>query len=276
MSNKKFILNADDFGYSKPANKAVLNGYNHGFLRSASLMANGAEFLSAVNEILPECPNLGIGVHLNIIEGNALTTGKPFDKGFLKLLMNSAEVNETYLAFVEREFRAQIEAVRKYTSIDHIDSHVHVHAIPGYFRIAAKLAKEYEIPFIRTQYEEPYFVPFLQKNLNFKYPVNLIKVALLNYFTTVNKPVVEEFGLRTNDHIIGVGYTGMMDAITVEYGLNAIESDGIVEALIHPRDYDLNDTHRAEFGLSQSKDLEYAIKRLGYEITNYKQLAQNN
>ena len=72
MSNKKFILNADDFGMSKAFNKAVLDGYNSGFLTSTSLCANGKEFEPAVHEIIPECNNLGIGVHLNIIEGSTL------------------------------------------------------------------------------------------------------------------------------------------------------------------------------------------------------------
>ena len=56
MGNKKFILNADDFGMSKAFNRAVLEGYHNGFLTSASLCANGKAFNAAVNEIIPECP----------------------------------------------------------------------------------------------------------------------------------------------------------------------------------------------------------------------------
>ena len=70
---KIFILNADDFGMSKDFNKAVLEGYNNGFLKSASLCANGEAFSGAVNDIIPECNGLGLGVHLNIIEGKSLT-----------------------------------------------------------------------------------------------------------------------------------------------------------------------------------------------------------
>ena len=70
---KYFILNADDFGMSKYYNKAVLEGYINGFLKSASLCANGEAFMAAINDIIPECPELSIGVHLNIIEGKALT-----------------------------------------------------------------------------------------------------------------------------------------------------------------------------------------------------------
>ena len=73
MTNKKFILNADDFGMSQDYNRAVLVGYEDGFLRSASICANGPSFESAINEILPECQELSLGVHLNIIEGKSRT-----------------------------------------------------------------------------------------------------------------------------------------------------------------------------------------------------------
>lgn len=277
MGEKKFILNADDFGMSKAFNRAVLDGYNNGFLTSASICANGKAFNAAVNEILPECPNLGIGVHLNIIEGRSLTkcpllTNKKgkFNNGFLQLLLKSN--NKEFLNQVEYEFRTQIETVMNYTKIDHIDSHVHTHAIPNLFKLTAKLAKEYNIPFIRTQYEEMYFVPSMKKHINIKYPINIIKIVLLNSFTLKNRKIVHDYGLKTNDFLIGVGYTGMMDISTIEHGLKALEESCTAEALIHPCNYTrpTKNQHYNEFLITQNKELEDKIKRLGFEITNYK------
>lgn len=277
MVEKKFILNADDFGMSKAFNRAVLDGYHNGFLTSASLCANGKAFNAAVNEIIPECPNLGLGVHLNIIEGRSLTkapllTNKKgkFNNVFLSILLKSHD--ESFLNQVEFEFRTQIETVMNYAKVDHIDSHVHTHSIPNLFKITAKLAKEYNIPYIRTQYEEMYFVPSIRKHLNLKYPPNILKILLLNYFTSINKKVVEEYGLKTNDNLIGVGYTGLMDDLTVEYGLKAIEDSHITEALIHPCHYATSNKnqHYTEFLITQNKSLKDKIARLGFEITNYK------
>ena len=277
MVEKKFILNADDFGMSKAFNRAVLDGYHNGFLASASLCANGKAFNAAVNEIIPECPNLGLGVHLNIIEGRSLTkapllTNKKgkFNNGFLSILLKSHD--ESFLNQVEFEFRTQIETVMNYAKVDHIDSHVHTHSIPNLFKITAKLAKEYNIPYIRTQYEEMYFVPSIRKHLNLKYPPNILKILLLNYFTSINKKVVEEYGLKTNDNLIGVGYTGLMDDLTVEYGLKAIEDSLITEALIHPCHYATSNKnqHYTEFLITQNKSLKDKIARVGFEITNYK------
>ena len=277
MVEKKFILNADDFGMSKAFNRAVLDGYHNGFLTSASLCANGKAFNAAVNEIIPECPNLGLGVHLNIIEGRSLTkapllTNKKgkFNNGFLSILLKSHD--ESFLNQVEFEFRTQIETVMNYAKVDHIDSHVHTHSIPNLFKITAKLAKEYNIPYIRTQYEEMYFVPSIRKHLNLKYPPNILKILLLNYFTSINRKVVEEYDLKTNDNLIGVGYTGLMDDMTIEYGLRAIEDSHITEALIHPCHYATSNKnqHYTEFLITQNKALKDKIARLGFEITNYK------
>ena len=277
--SRKFILNADDFGMSKAYNRAVLEGYNNGFLSSASLCANGKAFNAAVNEILPECPDLGIGVHLNIIEGKALTkvdmlTNKKgkFNKGFLYLLLNSG--NEKFLYQVEQEFRAQIELVKKFAEIDHIDSHVHVHAIPNIFKIVCKLAQEYKIPYVRTQYEEFYMIPDFKIHMSPKYPLNILKVILLNTLSRKNKKIIDKYGLKTNDYLLGVGYTGLMNSETVACGLEELDGDCIAEALIHPCCYIKSkfDQHYKEYQITQDKALEDKIQRLGFEITNYKKI----
>lgn len=280
MINKKFILNADDFGLSKYHNQAVLEGYVNGFLTSASLCANTEAFNSAVHDIIPDCPNLGIAAHLNIMEGKPLTdcplltdeNGK-FNISYAYLLLNRK--NNELLKQIENEFRAQIKKiVSEEIKIDHLDSHVHTHAIPEIFEITCKLAREFDIKYIRTQFEELYFIPDLKKHLNLSYPINLVKIALLQYFTRINRKTADKYNLKTNDFILGVGYTGMMDSAAVEYGLKGIEEECIVEALIHPCKYDnlTKDSHTKEFSITQNLMLKDTITRLGFEITNYKNL----
>lgn len=282
MSNKKFILNADDFGMTNAFNMAVVEGYNNGFLTSASICANGDAFDTAVNEIIPECPNLGIGVHLNIIEGRALQDFTKtnlltdlegnFKNGYLQMMYLSN--NPLFLEQVELEFRAQIEKVLAYTKVDHLDSHVHVHAIPKIFELTCKLAQEYNIKQVRTQFEKFYLIPSVKKHLNLKYPVNVLKVLLLNFFTFKNLQKIKNYDLTTNDYLVGVGYTGMMDDKTLEFGLAAIKENVTVEALIHPCKFcdtkSMKNQHQIEFNITQNKDLKDKIQRLGFEITNYK------
>jgi predicted glycoside hydrolase/deacetylase ChbG (UPF0249 family) len=280
LSNKKFILNADDFGMSNAFNKAVVEGYNKGFLTSASICANGPAFDSAVLEIIPECPDLGIGVHLNIIEGKSLQDFKQtgsltdlnsnFNNSYLKLIYLAD--NSWFLEQVEREFRVQIEKVLKYKKPDHLDSHVHVHAIPKIFEITCQLAQEYGIKHVRTQFERFYLISDIKKHLNLKYPPNILKIILLNLFTIKNKETIKKYELQTNDYILGVGYTGMMDDKTILKGLSAIKKDAVVEALIHPCSVsrqNIQDSHQIEFMITQNLDLKDKIQRLGFEIVNY-------
>lgn len=274
---KKFILNADDFGMSQAFNRAVLKGYQNGILTSASICANGEAFESAISEVIPQCPDLSIGVHLNIIEGKSLTNVSSltdengiFNNGYGAMILKSC--NNEFLRQVEQEFRAQIEKIMARTKIDHIDSHVHTHAIPNIFKIVVKLAKEYNIPYIRTQFEHPYLIPSIKKHLTIAYPINLIKIMLLNTFTIINSNIVKENNLKTNDYLIGVGYTGMMDDKSIAYGLNALKNkDCIAEALIHPCDYDsdIKDHHTTEFELTQNEDLRDFIKEIGFELSNH-------
>ena len=279
--SKKFILNADDFGISTDLNRAVLEAYKSGILKSVSLMANGMAFDNAIDEILPQCQGLGVGVHLNLIEGKSLRQDITslvdpewkFKNTFLNLLFRVYNPREKDLMDeIEREFRLQIEKVLSKTPVTHIDSHVHIHAIPKIFDLVCRLAKEYGIKQVRTQFEKPYIIPDLHKHLTWKYPLNIIKSTVLGFFTLFNDLAIHKYGLKTNDYLIGITYTSMMDGLTVSYGLKPIKyKDVVVEALIHPRRYEDGtiDNHFDEFLLTKNKKLKAKIENLGFEITNY-------
>ena len=278
---KKFILNADDFGMSAAFNQAVLEGYQAGILKSASLVANGDAFDEACKNIIPACPDLGVGIHLNIIEGKSLCLNLDkltddegnFNNSFGQLLLKSLNhKDDSFMEQLEKEFRAQIEEVMKRTKVTHIDSHVHTHSIPRIFELVCSLAKEYGIKQVRTQFEKPYIMPDIHRHLTLAYPINLIKVMLLNFFTLINEHTVKDYELNTNDYLIGVTYTSMMNSLAISYGLMAIKQDDVtVEALIHPCRYEDGtiDNHFVEFQITKNMKLKEKIENLGFEITNY-------
>ena len=278
---KRFILNADDFGLSKALNRAVFEGYQAGLLKSASLVANGEAFDEAINSIIPQCPDLGVGIHLNIMEGQSLCEDLTtltdsigvFNNSYVILLIKAYNPKEIeFYPQLEREFRRQIEKIMSKTRVTHIDSHVHVHSIPKIFDMVCRLAKEYEIKQVRTQFEKPYIIPDLHKHLTLKYPINIIKSMLLGAFTVLNEATIHKYELNTNDYLIGILYTSMMDALTVSYGAMVVKYDNVtVEALIHPCRYEDGtvDNHFDEFLLTKNKKLKEKIEKLGYEITNY-------
>lgn len=278
---KKLVFNSDDFGYSGAFNEGIKRGFLSGVLSSTCILANGEAFDEAIEDILPQIPEIGLGIHLNIIEGKSLTNPSLlcdnkgfFNKGFIHMLLNSA--NHDFLNQVEKEFRAQIEKILAKTNVDHINSHVHTHAIPGIFKLTCKLAEEYGIKNIRTQFEIPYFIPKLKKHLTVKYPVNLIKLILLNSFSTINRKEAEKYNLKTNDYILGVTYTGYMDEDAVNYGLEAINSKNcIAEILIHPAYFEddqvLKPFNYNEYLITQSSTIKEKIMNQGWILTNYKE-----
>ena len=272
---KKIIFNGDDFGNSIALNQGIRKGAITKVLNSTSLMATGSAFDDAVFNVLPEIQYINLGVHLNIIEGQSLTHPKhlcdqngKFNKNFIeirKLSQNSIVMRE-----IEKEFRAQIEKVMLYANPVHLDSHVHTHAIPPIFELTCQLAQEYGIKRVRTQYEIPYFI-FNSRLLTPGYYINLIKRNILNNYSTTNRPLIDRYGLTTNDYFVGVTYTGFMDENTVWYGLMAISSnDCTAEVLIHPHYYRpdekiLSVNNYEEYMITQSKTIKSKIAQSGWE-----------
>lgn len=272
---KKIIFNADDFGNSVALNQGIRKGAITRVLNSTSLMATGEAFDDAVFNVLPEIQHINLGVHLNIIEGQSLTNplhlcdkdGK-FNKKFWDIMKLSQ--NHIVMIEIEKEFRAQIEKVMQYTNPVHLDSHVHTHAIPPIFDLTCKLAQEYGIERVRTQYEVPYHILNL-KLLTPRFYINLIKRHLLNNYSRLNRPLIDKYGLTTNDYFVGVTYTGFMDENSVWYGLMAISNTNCTaEVLIHPHYYKpdekvLSINNYEEFKITQSKTIKSKIAQSGWE-----------
>lgn len=265
---KKLIINADDFGCSKENNIAILKGLETGIITSTSLMVNLEGFEHAVNEIIPKIPKADIGFHFNITEGKSLTNQPMlcdkegnFNRLYTALLFNSFK--KEFLRQVETEFRAQIEKALRYTNISHIDSHRHTHAIPSIFNLIVKLAKEYGIPYIRTQNEIPYIV--WKKSFNHKFAINIIKNILLNTFTLINK----RNKIKTNDYFIGVLYTGYMDEDAILEGLKKVKENSITEVIFHPALYEKNSSRYREFLITQNLNFKENLKNSGFSQSTY-------
>lgn len=279
MLNKKIIINADGFGINNFYNQAVLEGYINGFLTSAGICVNTKAFDNAVNNILPDCPDLSVGVNLNITLGKSLTNcllltdnNGNFNSDFLYFLFNSNK--PLLLEQIEQEFRAQVEKVCEYIKPAYISSLDSIHFIPQILKIVCKLAKEYNIPYVRTVREKIYFVPKLKKHLNLKFIKNMFKTLLLNYFSIRNKDIISEYNIKTNDYIIGLLYKNMMDNDTIIWGLNELNHDSITECIVNPSKYEntVKDSYTKEFELISDKNLEETIKNMGFEITSYKKV----
>jgi len=277
--SKKLVITADDFGISEEANIAIKKAFCEGLLTSTCIMANGEAFEHAI-ELLGDFKEIGMGIHLNIIEGKSLLSPEKvstlcdkngdYNNGFAALLAKSS--NPIFLNEVEADFRKQIEKILDHTAVSHINSHVHTHAIPNLFKITCKLAKEYGIRYVRSQTEIPYIIPSLSKNLQLRYPINLVKAALLGAFSTINQETLREYDLLTNDYFIGVAYTGYMDENALRYGLRNIKKDRLVEVILHPTVDESKKDNYQEFLSFINPELKAEIENSGWELTSHARL----
>ena len=64
---KKLIVTADDFGYSRNVNKAIIRCFRNGIVTSTSLLANTKYFDESV-KLLKLNKNLDVGMHINLTE----------------------------------------------------------------------------------------------------------------------------------------------------------------------------------------------------------------
>jgi predicted glycoside hydrolase/deacetylase ChbG (UPF0249 family) len=114
----------------------------------------------AISEAVKYGDRVSFGLHINICEGYPLTNprtltqpnGMFFPKRKVALDAISGRID---LKEVETEFSAQIEcAKRNGIQISHIDSHKHLHQLPGVSKVVCGLARRFGIERIRCTLEK--------------------------------------------------------------------------------------------------------------------------
>jgi predicted glycoside hydrolase/deacetylase ChbG (UPF0249 family) len=155
------IVNADDFGRSEEVNAGIGEAVRHGILTSASIVAMGAAFSSAV-ALAKQLDGLGIGIHLVIDEhAPALPASEipslvgrdgRFRSRGQQLLKMAASPRMRDDAF--REWDAQISMVLAAgIRLEHIDGHGHCHAHPRVASVVTALAERHGISHVRLPVE---------------------------------------------------------------------------------------------------------------------------
>jgi predicted glycoside hydrolase/deacetylase ChbG (UPF0249 family) len=229
---KKVIINADDFGLVRGVNEGIVKAHQEGILTSATLLANMPGFDQAV-DMAGANPELGMGIHLNILRGQPLSQAQKvgsllsrelrFIPSVSSLLRRMALKRVSYDE-VEREFRAQVEKVLK-TGLEptHIDSEKHIHLVGPLFRIVLKLAKEYKINKVR----------FIQEFCISRRPGQMFKSMFISLSSTFMKKKMVEEGIRSSDRFYGVCDSGRVSGVKLQKVLQKAK-EGVTEIMVHP------------------------------------------
>lgn len=242
---RNLIVNADDLGWTEGVNRGIAEAHRSGIVTSASLLANGAAFASGV-ELARTTPGLGVGVHLNLSDGEpvaereSLTSllnghgeleAKP-ESLLLRLARRSVSLSE-----IEHEWDSQIQKVRG-CGIEptHLDGHRHVHMLPGLFEIALRLAKKHGIAAIRISHEESSLRAALSVGATQKGAVVMrqgVQARGLKLLASDAREQAERAGIAAADYFCGIAQTG---ELTREGVLRLLEilPDGTTELMCHP------------------------------------------
>lgn len=160
MKKKKYlIVNADDFALDERVNAGIIESYQKGIVTSTSILANGSAFEQGI-ALLHDNPGLGLGVHLTLVAGRPLGEWKTitdkdgqfysdYQSFFRKYLTGEIKLQE-----IKEEWRLQIKKVKQSgLKITHLDSHQHLHIVPGILKIVLELADEFSISGLRCPRE---------------------------------------------------------------------------------------------------------------------------
>ena len=282
---KRLIVNADDFGRHELINKAVEQAVEKGILRSATLMPGAKAFDSAV-EIGKSHPQLGVGIHFTLVNGYPVLPPSEIPS----LVTEEGVFVEDHSAFVKKlvsghvnmqEVRAELSAqLRKMQNtglnLTHVDSHQHMHTLPGVINVVLDLAKEAGIRAVRIP-KAPLF------SGEFGGIGQLIGRVGLGTLAMIAGGKAKSRNIASPDYFAGI-VAG--EAVSEDNLLGVIKSlkSGTTEVMMHPGtdnkqlipDTGWDHDFEAEFRAMISPAVMELIEAQKVEITNFRSLGTEN
>ena len=161
-SSPKLIINADDLGFSPQVNVAILRGAELETITAASVMVNMPFAESALHQIQERVPQLSLALHFTLTSGRPVSplqevpflvdANGMFRLGFVSLWRTLASKQRTaLLAQIQIELSAQMNRMDQLAEnyqicFDHLDSHQHIHVLPGIWELLQQEAEQRRLP----------------------------------------------------------------------------------------------------------------------------------
>ena len=282
MSSHRLIWSADDFGYSGPINEGIALGHRQGRLTGASILAGGAAFEGAAR-LAREMPELDLGVHLAAVEMPAVLAprdlpGLSDERGLLPLSHRQFLV--LYLtgrispAVVAREWEAQIARVRDLgLRPNYLDSHQHLHVLPGLFEAVLGLMKRFEIRAVRIPSDA---VPGR---------AGLVRRGMLGFLFQLGaraRALARREGHATPDGTLGIAEAGSLCSARIAQLAQGLAGrpHGTWELVLHPGFGEPAGSEASAWGYHWADELEATrdailhekLRRAGVGQTSYREL----
>jgi len=137
-STKRLIVNADDFGQSEGINDGVVEAFERGVVRSASLMVRWPAAAEAARYARAH-PGLSMGLHLDLGEWTYRQNQWISSYEVVRKDDHAAVAEE-----ISRQFSKFNELMGRNPT--HIDSHQHAHRAESVYSVVRKIADEIDAP----------------------------------------------------------------------------------------------------------------------------------
>jgi predicted glycoside hydrolase/deacetylase ChbG (UPF0249 family) len=155
----RLIINADDYGKSPEANRAIERALREGILTSTTVMAN-MPYFEEVAGLKAACSWVSIGLHVNLTSGRPVLPPEAVPSLVDRegnFLSTNTFVYRVWMGKVDREHMlAEIEAQLKRLKetvdcVSHFDSHHHIHSrSPRVLDVMLQVGKSHGLTRIRT------------------------------------------------------------------------------------------------------------------------------
>ena len=252
---RRAIINADDFGMTPGISEGILRAHREGVATSTTMVMNFAEAAKWAAR-LGECPALGVGIHLNAVqgaplskEGEALVNAGGVMEWKTPALARRCLLRPRLVRAIAAEYEAQIRlALELGIRPTHLDSHRHLHAFTPVFRRVVRLGERYGIPFVRWPYER------LPRG---GWPESCARGRrtrwILNRFSRLNARLAARAHPTLGTW--GIAHTGLIDAAWLIRAAAALRP-GVTEIMTHPGVADDACEHLTRLTMSRRRELE--------------------
>lgn len=260
---KYLITNADDFGYTRDVNEGIVHAHRQGILTATTLMATGREFDHAVR-LARENPALDVGVHLVLVgsDGYPPTVARLI----AAIARGRIQIYDELVAQVRKVLDAGLQP-------SHLDTHKHTHLLPPVLDAVARIASEYQIPWVRRPFDYPLHsggVPLARRMVS-----RGLRFARARFHRVLSRS-----GCRTTDHFAGFQITGRYDAAELADLIRELPQ-GVTEFMCHPgfctaelqaSRTRLKESRRRELDALTSPEVRAALEESGVTLTRYAEI----
>ena len=263
---RRLIVNADDFGYNHDVNEGIVEGHRCGILTATTLMANGNAFDNAV-ALARETPSLDVGCHVVLVEGRSVLDPSRELPSTVKDLIQALLRRGHFLLY--EEIAAQVrKLIGAGIHPSHIDSHKHTHLLPPVLEAVAKVAREFDIQWVRRPFD-----------FGIDDRARIVKRAVALGMGLMRPRFASALnGLRTTDHFTGFQVTGALNDERLARTLEQLP-EGLTEFMCHPGRLGpelrsartrLKESRAIELAALVSPGTRSALERYGIELVGFR------